>query len=96
MPVPPTQDDLDQLAEPTRSKAREVFQRLLSRGVAEARAIELAFRQAEEWETSRHPGTRPPFESPHMAEVRLTGPEPADTGTAPGDDQSAPGADSRS
>lgn len=75
MPQEPTRADIDRLTEPTRSKALDILQRLRRDGYDEARAVELAFRQAEEWETSRQPGTTPPVESARMAEVRVTQPD---------------------
>jgi hypothetical protein len=53
--------------------AVEVLHELLEAGYPEDDAIEIAFREAEEWETSRIPEAQPPVESPRMAEVRLCG-----------------------
>lgn len=47
----PTQ--LDDLPEPARAKAVEIFQTLLKEGIGEADAIEQAHQQAESWVAER-------------------------------------------
>ncbi len=64
MTTRPTRRDIDALAEPTRSKALDLLQRLTRDGQDESQAVETALRQAQEWETSRQPGAKPPEESP--------------------------------
>ncbi len=51
----PTEQDLERLAEPTRSTALDQFRRLIEAGHSREQAAEMAFRQAEEWEASRAP-----------------------------------------
>jgi hypothetical protein len=70
----PTRSDIDLLTEPTRSIALEALRRLLDAGYEADRAAEVAFRQAEEWETSRLRAARSPAEPPRVAEVRLAKP----------------------
>lgn len=69
----PTERDLQQLAEPTRSTALEQFRRLLEQGHDRAEAAELAFRRAEEWEASRvsSGATTPPNEPPSVRDKRV-------------------------
>ncbi len=74
----PTRQDIQQLSEPTRSKALDILQHLQNEGYTESEAVELAFRQAEEWEASRQPGITPPVESRHLADVRTGGLQPED------------------
>jgi uncharacterized protein YdaT len=50
---------LDALREPTRSKARELLDRLLRDGRPEAEALDAALAGAEEWERSRVPNVAP-------------------------------------
>lgn len=53
------EQDLERLAEPTRSQALETFRRLLAEGRSRADAATVAFRQAEELEASRAAGAKP-------------------------------------
>ncbi|HEU5074631.1 MAG TPA: hypothetical protein VFU02_10665 [Polyangiaceae bacterium] len=66
----PTRRDLDLLTEPTRSVALDILQRLCSEGYAESDAVEIAFREAEEWEVTHCPTAATPQESAHMARLR--------------------------
>ena len=60
------------MTEPTRSKALDILQRLRQSGYEEAEAIEIAFREAEEWEASHCPTAATPKESPRIARLRTT------------------------
>ncbi|MET0410015.1 MAG: hypothetical protein ABW217_01905 [Polyangiaceae bacterium] len=66
----PTEQDLQRLAEPTRSTALDQFQRLIDAGHGREEAAELAFRQAEEWEASRAPQAATPGEPAAVKEKR--------------------------
>lgn len=66
----PTMADIRGLTEPTRSLAFENLEKLLRQGVPRKAAIELALRQAEEWEASRAPGAATPSESLRFARLR--------------------------
>ena len=68
----PTRRDLELLTEPTRSQALDILQRLLASGCDEDRAVEIAFHEAEEWETSRCPSAATPQESPRIVRMRTT------------------------
>lgn len=68
----PTRHDLEHMTEPTRSKALDTLQRLRQSGYDEADAVEIAFREAEEWEASHCPTAATPQESPRMARLRTT------------------------
>jgi len=68
----PTRNDLEHMTEPTRSKALDILQRLRQSGYDEADAVEIAFREAEEWEASHSPTAATPQESPRLARVRTT------------------------
>lgn len=68
----PTRQDLDLLTEPTRSKALDTLQRLLASGYDEDQAVEIAFHEAEEWETSHCPTAATPKESPRIVRMRTT------------------------
>jgi len=60
------------MTEPTRSKALDILQRLRQSGYDEAEAVEIAFREAEEWEASHCPTAVTPQESPRIARLRTT------------------------
>jgi hypothetical protein len=66
----PTEQDLQRLAEPTRSTALDQYRRLIDAGHDRDEAAEMAFRQAEEWEASRAPQAATPGESPAVKDKR--------------------------
>jgi hypothetical protein len=66
----PTEQDLQRLAEPTRSTALDQFRRLIEAGHSRDEAAEMAFRQAEEWEASRAPQSTTPGEPGSVKDKR--------------------------
>ena len=66
----PTEQDLQRLAEPTRSTALDQYRRLIEAGHGPDEAAEMAFRQAEEWEASRAPQAATPGEPDSVKEKR--------------------------
>jgi hypothetical protein len=66
----PTEQDLQRLAEPTRSTALDQYRRLIAEGHSREQAAALAFRQAEEWEASRAPQAATPGEPAQVKEKR--------------------------
>jgi uncharacterized protein YdaT len=76
---PISEADLQQLAEPTRSQALELYRNLLAEGRSSADAARTAFRQAEEWETTRAPSMRVPEETRRVRELRQNGAAPEGT-----------------
>lgn len=66
----PTEQDLQRLAEPTRSTALDQYRKLIEAGHSREQAAEMAFRQAEEWEASRAPGGATPGEPAAVKDKR--------------------------
>jgi uncharacterized protein YdaT len=83
MQTRPTRRSLEQLTEPTRGIALQTLEQLLGQGWNEEEAIEVAFRQAEEWEASRAPEARTPVENERQSQVRSSALKPEDAPRRP-------------